>query len=384
MTRRPLEGVRVLDLSRLYPGALTTMKLADLGAEVVKVEKPGKGDYIRNIPPMLGDESVLHLVCDRGKKSIELDLRDDAGQETFQRLAAAADAVIETSRPGGALRIGLDFRALRASHPHLVLCSLTGFGQTGPLAPLASHGMNMDVLAGAAQLEDLDGRPALTNQGFSVGVELGAANAALAIVSCIFEARAVGEGAWVDISCWDAAVEASRLPLGNLLAGGTRKRMGPLYDVYECRDGELVLFCAIERKFWEAFCREVDREDLMSVWSGTDVDFGDASLRSELEGIFATRTADHWFERFREWDLPGSRIMTDLHQVIALDHFRDREMGSFDPETGVPKVSSPIRWMDGGARAGDDAGRAPDLGDHTDEVLHAWSEAAPRPSGAER
>lgn len=370
---RPLEGVRVLDLSRLYPGALATLKLADLGAEVVKVEEPGRGDYLRTIPPVVGGRGILHLLCDRGKRSIALDVREPEDRARFRELLDSADAVVEASRAGALAAKGVDFAALRESHPRLVLCSLTGFGQTGPLANVPSHGMNMDALAGTMFLEDHEGRPAIAGKGFSLGVELGAVNAALGIVSAVHHARGSGEGTWIDVSCWDAAVDATRMPIATQLAAPEQRRDGkpPLYDVYTASDGQLVLFCAIERKFWARFCEDVGRPDLAERWSGADVDFGAGELREELERIFGERPAAHWDERFRELGIPGSAILT-LSQVIEHPHFEAREMLQGREDEPLFRVANPIRYHDRDERAGESAAPAPDLGADTEQVLERW------------
>lgn len=381
---RPLEGVRVLDLSRLYPGALATLKLADLGAEVVKVEDPGRGDYLRTIPPVVDGRGILHLLCDRGKRSVALDVREPEDRERFEELLGAAHVLVEASRPGALAAMGVELGSLRESHPHLVLCSLTGFGQTGPLADVPSHGMNMDALAGTMFLEDHEGRPAIASKGFSLGVELGAVNAALGIAAAVHGARETGEGTWIDVSCWDAAVDATRMPMATHLAAPEQRREGkpPLYDVYGASDGQLVLFCAIERKFWVRFCEDVGRPDLAERWSGVDVDFGGGDLRKELEEVFAREPAAHWDDRFRALGIPGSAILT-LSQVIEHPHFEER--GMVERHTGEPlfRVANPIRYHDRGERAGEGAAPAPDLGADTDEVMERWR-ALSGPSRRER
>ena len=374
MTYRPLEGIRVLDISRLYPGALETAKLADLGADVVKVEEPGRGDYLRTIPPLVGGEGVIHLLCNRGKRSVALDLKTSEGRDTFHRLAGSTDVVVESARPGRWKELGIDFGALRRERPALVVCSVSGFGQTGPLAPLASHGMNMDALAGTLMLAEWEGRRRFVTTGFSLGVEMGAVNAALGVAAAVFRAKATGEGVWIDASCWDGAVEIQRLPIGGHLGAGEQlgvREPRPLYDVYETSDDKLILFCAIEKKFWESFCRGVDREDLLARWSGTDVDFGgDRALREELEGIFVLRTADAWQKHFLDWDIPGSLVL-ELGDVLRHPHLDVR--GLVQRSDGeAPFVANPLRWHDEEGRPGDGASPAPGLGQHTDEVMQQW------------
>ena len=372
MSYRPLEGIKVLDISRLYPGALTTKKLADLGADVVKVEEPGRGDYIRTIPPTVDGKGVLHVLLDPGKRSIALDLKQAEDLDTFLRLAAVADVLVESARPGRYKEMGIDFAALRRARPQLVVCSVSGFGQTGPLAPLASHGMNMDALSGTLIVTDWKGRKRFVTLGFSVGVELGAANAALGIAAALYGAKAKGEGVWIDASCWDGAVETQRMPIGGHLGAGEPfgpRDPRPLYDLYVTSDGKLVLFCAIERKFWESFCRGVGRADLIDRWGGTDVDFGVASLlRDELEAVFVTRSAAEWEQAFFAWDIPGSVILT-VGEV--LDHPHTAARGLVRPDDHA-MVANPLRWHDLDERPGDGAGPPPELGEHTDEVLEQW------------
>ena len=375
MSYRPLAGIRVLDISRLYPGALTTQKLADLGADVVKIEEPGRGDYLRTIPPLVEGRGILHLVLDRGKRSVALDLKRREGVDEFLRLVAVTDVLVESARPGRFAAMGIDFADLRRRYPQLVACSVSGFGQTGPLAPAPSHGMNMDALAGDLIVADWKGRKRFVVLGFSLGVELGAANAALGIAAAVFAARNTGEGVWIDASCWDGALEIQRLPVASFLAAGVSlgpRDPRPLYDVYETADNKLVLFCAIERKFWDSFCRGVGRPDLAERWTGTDVDFGsDPALRQELEAIFAERSAGEWEKRFVEWDIPGSAVLT-LAEVLEHPHFKARRMVRQGDGEEIPSVASPLRWHDLDERPGDDARRPPELGQHTVEVFDEW------------
>lgn len=377
MAHLPLSGVRVLDLSRLIPGALTTRKLSDLGADVVKVEQPGRGDYLRTIPPLVDGEGVMNRVLNRGKRSVAVDLRTPEGRATFESLAAVADVVVEVSRPGRLEELGVDFAGLRRRRPELVVCSVTGFGRTGPLASLPSHGMNIDALAGCLAVERGGDGPRLSSAVFtSLAAELGALNAALAITAAVGWARATGEGAWIDASCWDAAVEANRLNLAYQRATGEFmppvSEFGPLYDVYETSDGEVLLFCAIERKFWEAFCRDVGREDLVDTWEGQDVSFGPQILRKELEAIFARDTAAEWSRRFLEHGIPGSWVVDPAH-LHEMDHFTARDfIGPSSDGSAIPEVGDAIRWLEPAGRAGLGAAAAPGLGANTDAVLAEW------------
>ena len=378
---KPLAGVRVLDLTRLLAGATATRKLADLGAEVVKVEEPGRGDYLRTIPPYVDGEGLMHRVLNRGKKSIALDYRTPDGRATLDRLALAADVLVEVSRPGRLAEFGIDLADLRRRHPRLVVCSVSAYGQTGPLATLPAHGMNMDAFAGWVSTDPHQGRRRIASGIFtSVAVELGGLNGAIGILAALLEARSTGQGAWLEISCWDAAVEATRLRLAHLGATGEDlfdvRELGPLYDVYVAGDGREVLFGALESKFWERFCAGVGRPDLAARWKGNGaVQFeGDDDVRRELDAIFATAPAAEWIERFTAWEVPGAEI---LHPRDVLEHPHFAARGLRDETPGddpVPSILDPVVWVETQTRPGTGAAPSPALGEHTDEILKAWLE----------
>jgi alpha-methylacyl-CoA racemase len=381
---RPLQDVRVLDLTRLLAGATATRKLADLGAEVVKVEEPGRGDYLRTIPPFVEGEGLMHRVLNRGKKSVALDYRTEEGRATLDRLALAADVLVEVSRPGRLAEFGIDLADLRRRHPALVICSVSAYGQTGPLASLPAHGMNMDAYAGWVSTDPWNGRRRIASGIFtSVAVELGGLNAAIGILAALLEARTTGRGTWIEVSCWDAAVEATRLRLAHLGATGSDlfdvRELGPLYDVYEAGDGKLILFGALERKFWERFCAGVERPDLASRWNGGGaVQFeDDDELRAALDGIFAECPAGEWIERFIAWEVPGAEILPP-GEVLEHPHFRARHLiddpRHEDPRgnDAVPSILDPVVCVETQARPGTGAPPSPALGEHTDEVMKAW------------
>src|SRR4051812_5970173 len=261
MAYRPLAGVRVLDLGILIPAALTGARLAQLGADVVKVEQRGRGDRIREIPRFTDGKSQQFMSHVWGRRSIELDLRDADDRQVFDDLVAVADVLLENQLAGSWARLGLDFDELRRRHPRLVICSVTGFGQTGPLAPLPSHGLNMDVLADSVPVVWEEGRPHLGWTYTSWGNELGSAHAATAICAALLEARSSGEGAWIDLSCWDALVESHRAEIATTWYGEPSNAHGnrhmPLYDTYLTSDGKLFLLGLLEPKFWQRFCAEV-------------------------------------------------------------------------------------------------------------------------------
>jgi crotonobetainyl-CoA:carnitine CoA-transferase CaiB-like acyl-CoA transferase len=357
---------------------LTTAKLAALGADVVKVEMPGVGDRIRLVPPFGPDgESPQHMAQNWGKRSVALDLRDQADRTTFLRLAEVADVIVENQLVGSWAKMGIDFAEMRRRRPELIVCSVTGFGQTGPLANLPSHGLNMDAIADCLIVEWQDGEPRLGWTFTSWGNELGSTYAALAITAALLEARATGQGAWIDLSCWDAVVEAHRTELAMATVTGQPFNLhtaghGALYNTYLSKDHKPVLLGALERKFWVNFCRGVGREDLIGHHTGAQIYFGleDEALRKELAAIFVKATAAEWDQRFVDWDCPGCTVL-QIDDVMKLAHFEAR--GIVEGDDGAwPNVANAIRWHHVGQRAGSGLTPPPALGADNEEVLDEW------------
>lgn len=381
MPYEPLRGTKVLDLTRMIPGAMCTKKLADLGAEVVKVEQPGRGDYLRRIPPFFEGQNVTFLALNRNKRSIELDITTEDGLATFHALAEQADVVVEVSHPGRFKAMGIDFEAMRAARPELVVCSISGFGQDGPFAPLPSHGLNVDALSGLAPVvRGEDGRFRFEFQvRTTFAGEAAATSAALAITAALLDVHRGGEGAWIDASCWDAGAEFHRSGMMQQAAGVERFtdeefNDNSLYAIYAAQDDRPVLFAALERKFWERFCAGVGREDLVDRWSGGaggEVDFGSIELRDVLDEVFASAPAAEWQRRFVEWDVPGSMLLSG-DDLLDHEHTDARGLVARGWHGSLPLVHDPIRWVEDGSRPGAGATFPPAIGEHTDEVLRSW------------
>lgn len=378
MSYQPLKGIRVLDLGRLIPPALTTQRLAALGADVVKVEAPGRGDYIDRVPPIVAGQSSVHMTHNAGKRSIHLDLNERADRQVFFDLVAVADVVVENARPGAWQAVGVDFAALRAKHPSLIVCSLTGFGQTGPWASLPSHGLTMDALADAVNVEWVDGEPRMGWVYTSWASELGAHHAAMAICAALVAVRRDEQGAWIDVSCWDAAVESHRTEVAADAATGIPftnhdRRFGPIYEVYAAKDGKLVMLAALEPKFWQEFCRKVGRVDLLELGGSDEIDYGGEKpeLQAALAAVFATETATVWASRFLDWGVPGARVL-DISEVVRTDHFHARGIVELRGPDTYPVVTTPIRWHDHGGRAGSGMRPPRSHGADTEEVIAEW------------
>ncbi|WP_028710059.1 CoA transferase [Paracoccus pantotrophus] len=376
----PLKGLRVIDLTLLIPGDLATRKLADLGAEVVKIEPPGPGDYLRHIPPATDGMGVHFWNLNRGKRSVALDLRAPADRAVFDSLADVADVIVEVSTPGKYDRLGIDFKAMRAKRPELVVCSISGFGQTGPWALLPSHGMNMDALGGNVITIPHKGAVAMDYRlSTSLASEMGAMNAAFSILAAVHGARTGKGGAWIDVSCWDAGFEIHRSGLVKSISGLDKTmpdlRDSVLYAPYECADGRLFIFCAIERKFWESFCRLVGREDLMARWQGPEggVDYrmGDTELRTEMERIMAAETSEAWFEKFLEHRIPGCPLYEE-QDLPQLNHTASRGLIRHQEGAPLPIIGDPVRYHSHDWRPGLDQSRAPALDADREEVIAEW------------
>jgi crotonobetainyl-CoA:carnitine CoA-transferase CaiB-like acyl-CoA transferase len=385
-----LDGVRVIEVAILAPNMLG-MHLADLGAEVIKVEVPGRGDYTWSIGPVrAGGLSFLHLRWNRGKRSIALDLRTPEGADIFLELASGADVVVEGMRAGALERRGLGYARLRDVNPSLVFCSLSGFGQTGPLRDLATHGVAYDAYGGLALPERTDdGFPAIPDDYRDIGTQAGALYAALGVVSAVVRARATGEGAWIDVAQADAAVTWSAYAMDIELTkrriaevGGRSVEGSPgaedrvtmrdavRYQYYDTADDRTIVFQASERHFFIEFCRAVGREDLLEGDLGAEFGEharGDHALRRALAEIFATRTQQEWVDFFVEIDVPGGPV----HRVPELPddpHFVARaDLVEHDHPVAGPlrMLGTPIH-VDApqGAR-----GPAPASGEHSDEIL---------------
>src|SRR5947209_12622116 len=298
----PLEGLRVLDLTRLLPGGFCSMLLADFGAEVIKVEDTGLGDYVRWAPPFYeGAErsagSALFLSLNRGKRSIRVDLKSDAGKEVLLRLARDADGLLESFRPGVLDRLGVGYERLRAENPRLVYCAITGYGQDGPGRDRSGHDLNylgLNAILGLTGEADGEPVPSAVQIADLGG---GALMAVVGILMALRERERSGQGQLVDCSMFDGSLSFLVMLAAEMLAGGPPPRRGELrlgggivcYRPYRCADGYVTLG-ALEPKFWSAFCRGVGREDLVD----HAFDPPGSEAHRAVGEIFAGRTREQW------------------------------------------------------------------------------------------
>jgi alpha-methylacyl-CoA racemase len=378
MTALPLEGIRVLDLSRLLPGGFCSLLLSDFGADVVKVEDTGPGDYLRWWPPHYDGveesaNSVPFLALNRGKRSIRLNLKSAEGRDVLMRAAREADVLLESFRPGVLDRLGVGYDALRAVNPGLVYCAITGYGQDGPHRDRSGHDMNYLGLVGLLGLTGEAGGPPVQSAGQIADVGGGALMAAFAILAALRERERSGEGQLVDVSMadgalsWLAMVAARHLADGVVPARGDLELAGALvcYRPYRCADGWVTLG-ALEPKFWQAWCRGVEREDLIEQQFARP---GSPTHR-EVEAIFAQRTREQWRAFASEHDCCLEPVL-ELDEALESEQVRAREMVV---ELDQPGARRPVRLLGVPvklSRTPGDANRRPGpaLGEHTTEVL---------------
>jgi len=295
----PLTGIRVLDLTRLLPGAFCTMLLADMGAEVIKVEDPDKGDYMRWTPPLVDGQSVLFNSLNRNKKSLTLNLKAEAGRDLLLRLVETADVLVEGNRPGVMKRLGLGWDRLHASNPRLVMCSITGYGQDGPFAARAGHDINYMATAGGLGLNGSSGGPPVPLSVQVADIGGGGQQPAVAILGALVAVQRGGEGRWLDVSMTDGAVSWMSLILaarggGETVARGDQRLAGrhACYRVYACKGDGFYSVGALEPKFWAALCVAVGRPDLVGLQFAEGVE--GEEVHSVMEEIFASRTRSEW------------------------------------------------------------------------------------------
>ena len=383
----PLAGVRVIDCSLLAPGA-TAAHLADLGAEVIKVEAPG-GDYVRELTwPIIEGSSLMHHEVSRGKRSIELDLRQPEGIGVFKDLVARADVVIEAMRPGALERRGLGYEILRQIRPELVFCCVSGYGMSGPYKNLPAHGLAFDSWAGLVN-------PAYDEEGFcyipehpSVGMHAAPVYAGMAICAALLRARATGQGACLDIGQSDAAAYIDRLRsetwkayerpesevTGNKTDNYERRapgtagmKEGVRYQYYRSRDGH-ILFMASEQEFWRNFCVAVDRMDLFEQWPGArygDHARGNRELQAELRDIFRGRTTAEWMAFAAEHNTAIAPVNTPK-TLPADPHFQQRFPWLQAAEHGADMLPFPVHFL---GETLPTPCPAPDAGQHGCDVL---------------
>lgn len=345
-----LTGLRVLDLTRLLPGPLATLHLADLGADVIKIEDVGAGDYARTMGPGGGgknDDSLFFRLINRNKKSLRLDLKQPEGVAVFLRLAKDADMIFESFRPGVVDKLGIGYEAVRAINPRIVYCAITGYGQTGPWAQRAGHDINYIATAGLLdQTGAADGPPAIAN--LQIGDILGGAlTSLLGALAAVIGAKNSGQGSHVDISMTDSVFAHTLFPFMIASAFGSRPAPRgddlltgrvPCYGVYRTADDRYLAVGALEPKFWQALCAVIDRPDL-APW-GLATGSKGRETKAELAALIAAQPLAHWEAVFAAHDCCVTAV---LHSGEAMQHPQLQARNTIVDVDGMQQLAPPLR-----------------------------------------
>jgi formyl-CoA transferase len=372
----PLQGIRVLDFTRVLAGPAASLALADLGAEVLKIEPPGTGDETRSFPPFREGESHYFLSVNRGKKSIVVDLKTAAGVALAQALAAKSDILIENYRPGVMDRLGLGYEALSAINPRLIYCAISGFGMTGPLRDRPSFDIVMQALSGALSINGEPGRPP-TKLGIPLGDLVGGVNGPMGILSALYERTVTGRGRLVDVSLFDGMLGMlAYLPQLAFFTGEDPKPQGSQhpnlvpYGVFPAKDGSIVIAC-LTNSFWANICRALGMDDWIedsrfdTLVKRRDIR---ATVNERICGVTSQKTVNELVDLLTQHQVPHAPIL-GIQDALSQPQAVAREMVV---ETDhqllgkIPIVNRPIKFP------GDSQpvpAAPPVLGQHTDEIL---------------
>lgn len=382
---QPLSGIKVLDLSRLLPGPLASLVLADLGAEVDKVEDAQGGDYLRIMPPQIapasaegGDDyrsprsdlsatSSVFLSLNRNKRSAVIDLKKPKGKEALLRLVKSYDVVLEQFRPGVLDRLGLSHATLREANPRLVVCALTGYGQTGPLALRAGHDLNYLARGGILGFQGpAEGAPSVP--GFQLADVSGGLYAVIGIMGALMERARTGQGSVVDVAMIETAMPFAIAGFGLLFGGhapgrGAEALTGGIapYSTYVTKDGKAMSLGSLEPKFWMAFCEGAGIElDMTALMPGPH----QPAIKAKLAAVFLTKTRDEWVQIANERDCCLEPVLTP-DEARADEHLVARKMFfEMDSPWGkIPQLRTPLTPVDRKHTP------APKQGEHTEEIL---------------
>jgi len=340
----PLAGIRILDLTRLLPGPVATLHLADLGAEVIKIEDPQVGDYARTLGTGQGEDSAYFRMINRNKQGLQLDLKKPEGVDIFLRLAGTVDVIVESFRPGVMDKLGIGYATVAALNPKIAYCSISGYGQNGPYRDLAGHDINYLGYAGVLDQIGSEGdQPAIPN--FQIADLLGGAlTAAMGILAAVLEAQRTGQGRYIDVAMTDSVLAHTYFTMLRLNDAGQSAPRGtdmlsgglPCYATYRCADGKYMAVGALEGKFWAICCTVLARPDWVErQW--------DADLRSEMAAVFAGQPRDQWVARFAAADCCVTPVLTPEE---ALDNEQIAARRMVVKTDGLTQFAPPLKMSD--------------------------------------
>lgn len=364
---KPLDGVRVLDLSRLLPGPFASLVLADMGATVDKLEDVHGGDYLRHMPPQIDGESGMFLAINRGKQSAVIDLKHEQGRSAFLEMLGSYDVLIDQFRPGVMARLGLSHESLRQQFPRLIVCAITGYGQNGPLRDRAGHDINYLARAGILGFQGPAGAPPQP-PGFQLADVSSSLYAVIGILGALVARAKSGAGALLDISMTESAIGFASIGFGTLLGGGESVRgedvltggIAP-YNTYETKDAKFVALGALEPKFWSTFCAAVNLPcEMSALMPGPH----QIELKESVRSLFKTKTRDEWVAFSQQHDCCLEPVLTPS-EATEDAHLRAR--GAFfslaSTFGSILQFSTPV------SNAPGEAASPPKQGEHTDRIF---------------
>jgi crotonobetainyl-CoA:carnitine CoA-transferase CaiB-like acyl-CoA transferase len=371
---RTLDGVRVLDLTRLLPGDYCTMLLGDMGAEVIKIEEPSLGDYIRWIPPLIKGQSVYHLMLNRNKKSVKLNLKSEKGKEIFYKLVERSDVVIECFRPGVAKRLGIDYKSVSKVNQRVVYCSMSGYGQDGPYRDLPGHDVNYIGYGGILGITGPSGGAPVI-PGVQIADLTTGLMTATAILAALLARERMGRGQYVDVSFLDAVASLIVLPAAFYVGDGRPPKRGewllnggfPCYSVYEAKDGKYITIGCLEEEFWANLCRTLNVTYFIKYQYTTD----DAKLKEmfrTIKKIFKTRTLKEWIKFLSKEDVPCGPVY-DMDEVFKDPQILHRKTVLEVEYPGVGRIKqlgTPMKFSETPCEI---RSPPPSFGEHTEEIL---------------
>lgn len=370
----PLEGITILDLSRLLPGPFATQILADFGAEVIKIEDPAGGDFLRQVPPYFNGQSIYYHTINRGKKNITIDLKSEDGKEIFKRLASQADVLLESFRPGVMNKLGLGYEVIKAINPRLIYCSISGYGDSGPYREKAGHDLNYISYTGVASLTGNPGeRPIIP--GVQIADIGGGSLWAITAILLALQARGInGRGQYCDISMFDGVFAWLPFFLAGLELGKETPQRGSeilnggyaCYNIYPTQDHKYVSLGAIEPKFWAGFCSRLGKPEFIEKQYLPEEQ---SVIKQMLETILTSKTRDEWVEYFSDLDICFSPVL-DLSEAVRNEQLQQRNMliKTRIGEREVNAIRAPIKMSATPARVGQNVAAA---GADTENILLA-------------
>jgi len=369
----PLDGIRILDLSRLLPGPYCSMLLSDLGAEVIKFEQPGVGDYVRDMIP------EIFMSANRNKKSVTLSLKSEKGREIFYRMVEKSDVVLEGFSPGVTKRLCVDYDTVQKINPKIVYCSISGFGQDGPYRDIPGHDINYLGVGGILGIPGQVGVPP-ARPGIPIGDLSSSLFAALSILAALRVRDSSGYGQYLDVSMTDGLVSLMSVRAGGYLATGKMPdinemgHLSPANDIFETKDGKKVTLGALEEHFWTDMLKVLELEEILD-----DPEYSTHRKRIEnghkiseiLKEKFLSKTRDEWVEKMSKARVPCGPVLT-MEEVFSDPHILQRGLVKEidDKKHGkIKQVPFPVKFSKTPAKI---VGAPPDMGQHTDEVLEAF------------